>query len=74
MVQTIPKLNTFLYCQFGPFFEICIGPNLIWEVFGITVMSSGLIIITGSNETPKSGPVFIVKVVDSGVNEANIFF
>ena len=47
---------------------------LIWEVFGIMVMSSGLIIITGSDETPKSGPVFIVKVVDSVVNKANLFF
>ena len=49
LFQIFPKLNTCLYCQFSPFFEICIGPNFIWEVFGITVRSSGLIIITGSS-------------------------
>ena len=44
-------LNTFLYCQFGPCFEIHNGPNLIWEWFGPTVISAGLIIITGSSLT-----------------------
>ena len=49
MFQISPKLNTYLYCQFGPFREIYSSPNLIWEKFGITVTSSGLILITGSN-------------------------
>ena len=44
LVQTVPKLNTFLYCQFGPFFEIHNGPNLIWERFGPTEKLSGLVL------------------------------
>ena len=52
MVQTVPKLNTFLYCQFGPFFEIHNGQNSIWEWFGPTIISAGLIILTGSTMTP----------------------
>ena len=44
LVQTVPKLNTFLYCQFGPFFEIHNGPNLIWERFVPTEKLSGLIL------------------------------
>ena len=49
LLQISLKLNIFLYCQFGPFFEVYIGPDLIWAKFGITVMSSGLIDITGSS-------------------------
>ena len=55
-ILVIPKLPQIKYISvqpIGPFFEITIGPNLIWEKFGITVMSSGLIIITGSTEIIK---------------------
>ena len=43
VIPDLPKLNIFLYCQFGPFFEVYIGPNLIWAKFGITEICSGLI-------------------------------
>ena len=68
LVQTVPKLNTFLYCQFGPFFEIHNGPNLIWERFGPTVISAGLIIITGSCHNSISEIVY--KIRASYINES----
>ena len=51
-ITIIPNLAQIKYISvlpIRPFFEIYISPNLIWDKFGITVMSSGLILITGSN-------------------------
>ena len=50
-ISVIPKFSQIKYIYvlpIRPFFEIRIGPNLIWENFGTTEMCSGLIDITGS--------------------------
>ena len=49
-ITVVPNFSQIKYISvlpIGPFFEIHVGSNLIWEKFGITVMSSGLILITG---------------------------
>ena len=51
-VNVIPNLSQTKYISvlpIRPIFEIYIGPDLIWDKFGITVMLSGPILITGSN-------------------------
>ena len=53
-ITVIPNLAQIKYISvlpISPFFEIYISPNLIWDKFGIMVMSSGLIHITGSSFT-----------------------
>ena len=68
LFQIFPKLNTFLHCQFDQFFKIHCDQNLIWAKFGITVMLSGLIHITGSiRYTSNQKKVKKIKMLDKKI-------